>query len=270
MIAALRTISAGATLAFLALPLVVVAVSSFSSAGYMQFPPSAFSLRWYAAFLSDAHWIGPLIASALLATLSAAVVCLFALAAALARCRLPLPAGAFFDLLMLSPLFVPHAAAALGLWIILVSLGWLGTWSGLALTHAIVCFPFAYRPIYSAVSGLDIAMEEAALSLGAAPGKVLFSVTLPLLRPGLAAAFLFSFIISFDEVSVTMFLVGPDVTTLPVKVFTEIQENGSPVVAAISSFLMATTAIAVLILDRYVGVGFFVSHSPPPRRLDSA
>lgn len=268
MIASLRTLSTGATLAFLALPLLVVAVSSFSNAGYLQFPPSSFSLRWYAAFLYDSHWIYPLIASVVLALLSATAVCLCALAAAFVRCRLPIPVASVFDLLMLSPLFVPHAAAALGLWVVLVSIGWLGTWSGLALTHAIICFPFAYRPIYSAVSGLDLAMEEAALSLGATPRTVLLSVTFPLLRPGLAAAFLFSFIISFDEVSVSMFLVGPDVTTLPVKVFTEIQENGSPVVAAISTFLMAATAIVVLVLDRFVGVGVFVSQSPRPRRTE--
>lgn len=119
--------------------------------------------------------------------------------------------------------------------------------------------PFAYRPLINTLGRLDRSLEEAAMNRGAPPGEVLQTVVLPLLCPALVAAFLFNFIISFDEVSVTLFLVGPDVTTLPVRVFTEIEESGSPVIAAISSFLVGITIVLFLAVDRWVGLRLFVT-----------
>jgi putative spermidine/putrescine transport system permease protein len=244
---------------FLPLPIVVVVISSFSRSGYLQFPPQALSLRWYAAFLSDAGWLRALGVSIVLAVLAAALVTLLALLAALARTRLRWRGAAAFDLLMLSPLLLPHAAIGLSLLTVLSALGWIGAYPGLLLAHAILCAPFAYRPLINALRRLDLSMEEAAMNLGAPPMLVFRKVTLPLLRSGIVAAFLFSFIISFDEVSVTLFLVGPNVTTLPVRVFTEIQESGSPVVAAISSFLVVATVLMFLAADRLVGLRLFVT-----------
>lgn len=83
-------------------------------------------------------------------------------------------------------------------------------------------------------------------------------MTLPL-RPGLVTALLFTFIISFDEVTVSLFLVGPDLSTLPVKIFSTIQDSGSPVIAAISAILIGFTIIIILLLDRVIGLELFVS-----------
>lgn len=249
---------------FLPLPILVVVISSFSRTGYLQFPPQALSLRWYAAFLSDEAWRRALAVSVVLALLSAALVTVLALLAALARTRLVWRGAAAFDLLMLSPLLLPHAAIGVALLSILAALGWVGAYPGLLLAHGILCVPFAYRPLVNALRRLDRSIEEAAMNLGAEPWRVLLTVTLPLLRPGLVAAFLFSFIISFDEVSVTLFLVGPNVTTLPVRVFTEIQESGSPVIAAISSFLVGMTIVLFVAVDRLVGLRLFVAGEVAP------
>ncbi len=243
---------------FLPLPIVVVVLSSFSRTGYLQFPPRGMSLRWYGEFLTSGAWLHALGVSALLALAAAVVVTALALLAVLARTRLRVPGAGLFDLLMLSPLLLPHAAIGLALLTVLGALGWVGAYPGLLLAHAILCVPFAYRPLLNAARRMDLSMEEAAMNLGAEPWFVFRAVTLPLLRPGIVAAFLFSFIISFDEVSVTLFLVGPDVTTLPVRVFTEIQESGSPVVAAISSFLVAVTIVLFVVVDRVVGLRLFV------------
>ncbi len=244
--------------AFLPLPIVIVIVSSFSRTGYLQFPQRALSLRWYADFLTSDAWLHALGVSALLALLAAAAVTLVALLAVLARTRLAVPGAGVFDLLMLSPLLLPHAAIGVALLTVLRALGWVGAYPGLLLAHAILCVPFAYRPLMNAARRMDLSMEEAAMNLGADPWFVFRAVTLPLLRPGIVAAFLFSFIISFDEVSVTLFLVGPGVTTLPVRVFTEIQESGSPVVAAISSVLVVMTVALFVVVDRVVGLRLFM------------
>lgn len=257
-------VMAAAGLLFLPLPIVVVVISSFSRTGYLQFPPKGLSLRWFENFMMDPDWTRAMLASAVLALLSATIITVFAFMAAWARVRGGIRGG-WFDLVMLSPLFIPHAAVALGLWSLLVPVKMLGSWPGIFLAHAILAFPFAYRPLLNAMRGMDLACEEAAASLGARPAEVFARVTLPLLRPGIAAAFLFAFIISFDEVSVTMFLVGPHVTTLPVRIFTEIQENGSPVVAAVSTFLVVMTVILFWIVDRLIGVQLFVSGRVPDK-----
>lgn len=244
---------------FLPLPILVVVVSSFSGSGYLQFPPKALSWRWYSEFLGDREWMIALGASAALACCTSLIVTVFAFLAAWARTRWQVPHAALFDAVMMAPLLIPHAAIALSVWMVLTSLGWLGSYQGLLLAHAMLCLPFAYRPLLNSMRRLDRSMEEAALDLGATPLTAFLKVILPLLRPGIAAALLFSFIISFDEVSVTLFLVGPNVTTLPVRVFTEIQESGSPIVAAVSSFLVGVTILSFLLADRLVGTRLFIA-----------
>ena len=96
------------------------------------------------------------------------------------------------------------------------------------------------------------------MSQGSQPWNTFLTVTLPLMQPGIVTALLFSFIISFDEVTISMFLIGPDITTLPVSIYSYIQKSGKPVVAAISSALVALTLILVLILERVVGLELFV------------
>jgi len=111
----------------------------------------------------------------------------------------------------------------------------------------------------NALRKLDPALEEASMSLSATPLQVLRTVTLPMLRPGLITAFLFCFIVSFDEATVTIFLIAPDVNTLPVRILTQIQESASPVIAAIATFLILFTLSLVLLLERTVGLELFAA-----------
>jgi len=244
--------------AFLPAPILVVVLSSFSPTGYLTFPPQGFSLRWYGEFLGSGAWLHALAVSAGLAAIVALATTTLGFLAGLAVSRVRFPGRGGFGLLMISPLLFPHAAIAVALLGILSWQNGVGTYPGIFLAHAILCMPFAYRPLLNSMRKLDIAMEEAAMMLGATPQQVFRLVTLPLLKPGLVTALLFSFIISFDEVTVTAFLLGPDVTTLPTRIFSHIQESASPVIAAISSFLVLLTLLIVVLLDRLVGLELFV------------
>src|SRR3546814_7050048 len=95
--------------------------------------------------------------------------------------------------------------------------------------HIVVTLPFAFGPVFAAMNRYDPALDEAGMSLGAKPGYVFRHITVPVLRPGIAAGFLFAFIMSFDEVTVTMFLKGPLFTTLPVQIFSEVQEGSAQI-----------------------------------------
>lgn len=252
-----RTVAV-AVLLFLPAPIVIVVLASFSANGYLTVPPQPVTLRWYAEFLSSASWLSVLGTSALLALLAAIGSTAAALLAALAVHRRGFRGQHLFESAMLAPLVFPHAAIGVIMIAMLNDFGWLGTFAGLLLSHLILTIPYAYRPIVNGLRAIDADTEEAAMSLGARPLAVFLRVTLPALRPGLVTALLFSGILSFDEVTVTLFLIGPDVMTAPIKVFTELLESASPVVTAVSAGLVLFTVLMVLAVERLVGLRVFV------------
>jgi putative spermidine/putrescine transport system permease protein len=247
-----------ALLLFLPAPIIVVIAASFSRVGYIRFPPGELSLRWYVEFLTDPRWLEGLLTSVLLAGAAAVVSTLAAFLAALVVTRSRARLAGVFETAVLTPILFPHAALGVAM-LALVSMFYIyGTFAGLLLVHCVLTLPYAYRPISVSLRKLDASMEEASMSLGARPWQTFLGVTFPLVRPGLITALLFSFILSFDEVTVTMFLVGPHVTTLPVQIYSFIQESGTPVVAAISTTLVLFTLLMVMLLERLVGLEFFV------------
>ncbi len=239
-------------------PLVIVVGSSFSPLALLGFPPPGFSWRWYIEFLSTPSWLIAFGVSAAIALASAVLTTLAALGAALALQGASPRLRAVAETAILAPLLFPHAALGIGFlgWLILAGMN--GTAWGILIAHLILCAPFAYRPIAVSLAQIDKSLPEAATILGAEPRQAFFRVVLPLLRPGIAASLLFGFIISFDEVTVTMFLVGPELTTLPVTIYARLNDSADPVVAAISSILILLTAGLVLLMDRLVGLRIFI------------
>lgn len=244
---------------FLPAPILVVVLSSFAKTGYLTFPPKGVSLRWYEEFLASDAWLMALGISAVIAVFVAILTTALSFLAAFAATRREFRGKTLLNFVILSPLLFPHAAIAVALLGVLSWWSLSGSYAGIAIAHAILCIPFAYRPILNSMQGFDLAYEEAGMMLGATPMQVFRKVTLPILRPGITTALIFSFIISFDEATVTVFLLGPDVITLPTRIFSEIQESGSPVVAAISSALVILSILIVYALKRLVGLEFFVS-----------
>ena len=256
-----RLLPAGVTflvVAFLIAPVLVVIGSAFSATGYMTFPPGQLSLRWFAAFFSSAEWLKTLGVTSLLSLFAAGLSVLLGFVAAFVTARRPIVGRSALEFIILLPLVFPHAALAIAILTVISALGLVGTFSGILLAHVIVTLPFAYRPIAGSLGKLDLAYEEAALSLGASPATTFRRVTLPLIRPGLITAMLFCFIISFDEATITLFLVGPQFTTLPIKIFTQLQDNSSPLVAAVSAILITLTALIVLVVHHVFGLELFV------------
>ena len=240
-------------------PILIVAAASFTPEGYLRFPPGAPSLRWYMEALGDPRWIRALGLSLWIAALTAVASTAIAfLTAWCARCRLPAAITRWLDLVVLSPLFFPHAALGVALVNLLAAFGLVATPTGLVLAHLVCALPFAYRPVAVAMQRVGPEMLEASAILGAGDGRTALKVLLPLCRPGLITALLFSFIVSLDEVTVTMFLTGPDVMTLPVEIYAYIQENASPVLAAVSTAMVVATLAIVLLLERLVGLQLFV------------
>lgn len=245
-------------LSFLPLPIIVIALSSVTEKGVFSFPLDSFSWKWYSEMLTTGDWLSLLGISFMLAIVVSLVTTVLAFMLALVVSKKKFRASRLLETIVLLPLIFPNAALGVAFLGLLTFLGYYGTYAGLGLAHCLLTLPFAYRPISNALQKIDPTVEEAAMILGASPFTVLRTITLPMLRPGLVTALLFAFIISFDEATVTVFLMSPDVTTLPMRILTHIQESGSAVVAAISTFLVLITFGLVLILQKTVGLDLFV------------
>lgn len=248
---------------FLAAPIVVVVLSSFTRDGSASLRSDLFTLRWYNELLTQGEWFRTLGVSAGLAALAAILSTAASILAALAITRARIPFTGTFKLLMLAPLIFPHAAIAIAMLGLVNSFQVRGAFLGVLMVHVMLVIPFAFRPILNALAALDPALEEAGQTLGATPFTHFRLVTFPLMRPGVVAALLFTFLISFDEVTVTAFIVGPAFNTLPVQIFSFIQDSGSPIVAAISTVLIAITVGVIVVLDRLIGLRLFLEVERP-------
>lgn len=239
---------------FLLLPVLLVIPLSFSNDDYLAFPPSGYSWRWYEALLQNHSMLNAFQVSLGLGVVVTLITLLVAIPAAYVIVRLRPPGTEIFYSIFTAPLLLPTIVLGLGILIVFASAGLLGTYHGIALGHLVITLPYALRVLATALDGLPAGVEEAAASLGASPLTVFFRVTLPLMGPGIVAATALSFLVSFDEVVITLFLAGPQVTTLPVELFRHVETRSDPLVAAASVILIVLTLAVVFIVDRSVGL----------------
>lgn len=231
---------------YLLAPLVIVYVLSFSSSPFMVFPPPGFSMQWYEKFFTDVEWRAALLQSAKLAAVVASIATVIAATASFALVRGDLPAKRALFLFILAPLLLPVIVLALGLYVSISKIGLLGTFPGLVLGHLLFCAPYAVVIMVSAVRNLNRNLEYAAGTLGAPPPLVFRKVVLPALTPALITAWLMAFLQSFDELLITIFLLGRQEQTLPIKMWSDIRMQLDPTMSAASSVIL--TAVIVLVL----------------------
>ncbi|CAA9231921.1 MAG: Spermidine Putrescine ABC transporter permease component potC (TC_3.A.1.11.1) [uncultured Acetobacteraceae bacterium] len=257
---AFRT-AAALGLGLVLLPLVLVAWLSFFSNEILSLPPEGYSLRWYGAALAQPQFIGGLWTSAAVALLATAVGLLVTLPASFVLTRRAFPGREAVVQLLMSPLVVPAIVIGSALYMafvefeVMTEMPLTGSVAGLALGHALLTIPWGLRLLTANLAGLNPAIEEAALSLGARPVVAVAKVTLPLIWPGVVAAALFSFVVSFGNLEVSLFLVAPGQTTLPIAILQYLQWKIDPTIAAVSVVQILVVAAGLLLTDRLVGLG---------------
>jgi putative spermidine/putrescine transport system permease protein len=243
---------------FLLAPITVVVISSFSAVGVLSFPPHSFTTRWYSEI--DPSYYRALYVSLTVATIAVIIAVLVGVPGALALARGRFPGREILNAVCLSPLMVPAlvmGVAAFQFSLLLwdrfhVVLG--GTITGLVAGHLTFAIPFVVRSVLSAHAHYDFAIEEAAQNLGATPVHTFWHVTLPILRPGIASGAIFSFLISLDEVPISLFMGGDSATTLPVKIFTAMEISFGGDILAVASVIVVASVLLMLILDRLAGL----------------
>ena len=232
----------GLILFFLAFPILVVAIASFSSATYLTFPPPALSLRWYEAYFSNPDWLKPTWISIWVASAVVVLATFLGTLAALGIARLPKALRVVAAGLILSPLIVPGIVVAIGIYYAYSRYGLVGTPIAMVLAHTCLAVPFVVTSVTASLSGIDPRLEQAALSLGATPGATFFQVTLPLIQPGVLVGALFAFITSFDELIVALFISGTGAVTLPRRMWDDLRFQIDPTIAAVSTLTIVLTA----------------------------
>lgn len=234
----------GGVLAFLYLPILTVAYLSLSPSAQPDVPISGVTLRWYGAVLADPRFVRGLVTSFGIGAVAAALGTLLGLLAArtIVRSRLPAPVRGLVGAVVAIPLFVPTVVLALGIG---VTAGRIGLGFGLVpvlLGHLFWVLPFSTFLLTARYAELDRRLPEAARDLGATEWDVFTSVTLPLLRPALAASVLFAFALSFNEFLITFFLAGSGVTTMPLEVFSKIRVGATAFLNAASVMVLVGSA----------------------------
>lgn len=238
---------------FLLLPSVIVVPISFGTASEFEFPPRALSLALYQQFFTDAAWWGAMMQSLTIACMTAVATTVLALPAAYALQRARLPGAGLINSVVMGPLLVPVIVLGLGLYLQFAPWNLLNSNVSLFLSHTMLAVPFMMISVGAALRHLDPTLENAALIMGASKPAIFFKVVLPQLKAGIAAGALFAFLISFDEVIVAYFVTGPETQTLPVKMYSAMRWEVSPVIAAASTLVTVLSillAIGIMILQR--------------------
>jgi putative spermidine/putrescine transport system permease protein len=150
---------------------------------------------------------------------------------------------------LISPMVVPVVVVGVGVYIFFAQIGLSESYTGLILAHAALGAPFVVTTVSATLQGFNHNLVRASLSLGAGPLRTFFRITLPVIAPGLISGALFAFATSFDEVVITLFVAGPNQSTLPRQMFSGIRENISPTIAALATILIVFSTCLLLALE---------------------
>ncbi|MCK9549559.1 ABC transporter permease [Aquamicrobium sp.] len=240
-------IAAWCVVVFLMAPIPIIILVSFSSAQYLTFPPPGFSLQWYERFLGSNEWAQSIWVSLQVAVFSAILTMVLATMAAIPMVRANFSRKSIVYAVLLAPMIIPVIITAIALYFVFAQMGLNGTVLAITIGHTIVVLPIAFVVLSSTLQGLDPRLEKAAISLGASPLAAFYHITLPLLMPGILSAGLFSFLTSFDELIIPLFLGGPATQTLAVRIWNSVVMEIEPTISAVSVFLIAMTIVVMVL-----------------------
>ncbi|MBV8779269.1 MAG: ABC transporter permease subunit [Alphaproteobacteria bacterium] len=236
---------------FLYLPLALLVAYSFNASRLVAVW-GGWSLHWYGELARDAKFRDAALTSVEIAVIAATLALALGTGAGLAMARVArFPGRAVFGFLLLAPLVVPEVILGLSLLLLFVaSQAWFG-WPAsrgvatVTIAHATFAACFVAVLVRAQLAGFDRSLEEAALDLGATPGRVLWQVTLPGIRAALVSGWLLAFTLSFDDLVVASFVSGPSATTLPMAVYSSVRLGVTPEVNALATAFISGVATLV-------------------------
>jgi len=236
----------------LVVPHLIVVVTSVDPSPAGVFPPRGVTLKWYANAFARPAFREAFGLSVLVAALTAALSVTIGTMASLLVVRHRFPGRALLTTLLQSPMMIPEVVLGLGFLILFARWRIYLSVANLVVAHVVITLPFALRVVSASLYSVGPSIEEAAQVLGAGPLTTFARITLPVIKQGMLAAAIFSFVVSFDNFTVSAFLVSGR-GTLPVEIYSYIRTGSDPTIAAISAVLIALSVLVVLGVERVVG-----------------
>jgi putative spermidine/putrescine transport system permease protein len=234
---------------FLLLPLLILMVVSFDPVA-MVFPPKGFTLQWYAMILDKPDFLSSGLSSTIVALFTALISTTLGALAAVGLHNHTGRVKVFIQGLLLSPLFFPAVIVALALFQLMIMAGMMSNLALLVGAHVVVTLPYPVRNVLAQISGLNRSLEEAALTVGATPRQALFRVTLPMLKHSILPSLVLTFILSWNNYTVSVFLAGSNWTTLPLQLRAYLQYEYEPFIAAMSTILILISVLLLYLVER--------------------
>lgn len=234
-------------LAFLLLPSLIIIPMALTKGQLIQFPPHGLSVHSFADYLSDPQWVQSTILSFEVSAVAVVIGCAAGSAAAIGLHGRRFPGKGLVTGALLVPIIIPLVVLALGEYLLFARLHMVGSWIAIGLVHSVLVTPYVFVSVQTSLTaGLDPAQIRSARSLGARWPSVLRHIYWPAIRPGMLSGAVLGFAVSFDEVVVAFFLQGPGTVTLPVRMFTAIQFELTPKIAAAASLFILLATLSLI------------------------
>lgn len=243
----------GVILFVLMLPSLVVVFGSFTETGYASVALQHLGFQWYREFFANEQFVTSSVISFQVAILAAIFSCLIGTFIAVCAARYNFPGKPALEVFFTLPLMIPTIVLALAFLLFYTWLGISGGIPSLVVAHVVITTPYVVRLVKSSFANYNWNLERAAANLGASPANVFLKVTVPLILPGILGGALLSFIVSFDDAVVALFLSGPEAVTLPVRIFNYIDQSPGPIVAAAGSMLVFFSFFMMFLMEVTAG-----------------
>ncbi|MFT0893053.1 ABC transporter permease [Pseudochelatococcus sp. G4_1912] len=240
----------GGVCIFLIVPILLPMVISFSSSARIEFPPPGFSLQWYEAALSNEHFRRGLLNSLIIAFACALLSTIAGTAAAIALNHYKFIGRTSAQLVLMMPLALPAVVKGLGIMFVLPSYGLSQGVLATVFAHCVLGIPYVAYLVLATLANYDLTLEQASRNLGASGLRTFIKVTFPLIKPGVVAGGVFAFLMSLDNVSLSLFTAAGD--TLPLRLMQHIQHNADPTIAAVSTFLIVAALVIMALFGQVI------------------
>lgn len=233
------------------LPIAVVVVFSFNQSK-LPVAFTGFSLEWYDKLFHNSAMMEALVNSLILGVSSCAISAVIGTLGAVGLSRIHWKSKGVLEYISILPLMIPEIILGMVLMAFFYMLGLPFGMLTLLIGHTVFCVPYILMEVKARLVGMDPSLEEAARDLGASPFRAFWDITLPLIMPAVVSGSLLAFAMSMDDVVISIFVNGPRLSTLPIKVYTQLKTGVTPEINALCTIMLGVT-ILVLILYSLVG-----------------
>lgn len=236
------------------LPILVVVIFSFNDSK-LTVGWKGFTLKWYQALFRDAALMEALGNSILLGILSCLSAAVIGTLGAVGMARVHFKSKGMMEYLSTIPIIVPEIILAMAFMVFFSTLGLPFGMITLVIAHTAFCIPYVFMMVKARLVGIDKSLEEAARDLGASPARTFMDITLPLIMPAVLSGCILAFAMSFDDVVISIFVTGPKLSTLPIKVYTQLKTGVTPEINALCTMILLVVILGMLVYSFLSGRG---------------